>query len=59
MHTRERGLYRLTYTELAAAGIPVGPGGRDPRNFVLYNNGQPVDIQLVGGADGSFNPEIS
>ena len=56
VYTRERGLYRLTYNELAAAGIPVGSGGRDPRKFVLYNDGQPVDIQLIGGADGVFNP---
>ena len=56
VYTRERGLYRLTYAELAAAGIAVGPGGRDPRNFVLTNDGQPVAIQLVGGGDGSFDP---
>ncbi len=55
-YTRERGFYRLTYDELAAAGAPVGPTGRDPRKFVLYNDGQPVDIQLIGGADGTFDP---
>ena len=34
----------------------MGPAGRDPRNFVLYNDGQPVDIQLIGGDDGTFDP---
>lgn len=56
VYTRERGLYRLTYSELAAAGIPVGPSGRDPHRFVLYNDGQPVDIQLIGGGDNTFDP---
>ncbi len=55
-YTRERGFYRLTYAELAAAGAPVGSTGRDPRKFVLYNDGQPVDIQLIGADDGTFDP---
>lgn len=57
VYTRERGLYRLTYAELAGAGVPVGPGGRDPRNFAIYHDGAPVDVQLVGGDDGVFDPD--
>ncbi|MBE2233288.1 MAG: hypothetical protein IAE85_07330 [Anaerolinea sp.] len=56
IHTREQGLYRLTYAELAAAGVAVGPGGENPASFTVYYKGQPVDILVTGQGDGAFDP---
>lgn len=56
VHTQQQGLYRLTYGDLAAAGISVGPGGEDPDTFAIYYKGQPVDIQVTGAGDNSFDP---
>ncbi len=55
IHTNERGLYRLTYDELSAAGVPVGPGGTHPDTFAVYHKGQQIDIQVTGAGDGSFD----
>lgn len=55
IHTREQGLYRLTYANLDAAGVPVGPEGEDPASFAIYYKGQPVDILVTGSDDGSFD----
>jgi len=49
---REEGLYKLTYAELQAAGLPVGT--LDPRTFRLYNLGSEVAIQVTGESDGKF-----
>lgn len=53
------GLYRLTYTELASAGLPVGDqeGHLDPRTLQLYHLGEAVAIKVVGEDDGVFNLE--
>lgn len=56
VHTREQGLYRLTYADLAAAGVAVGPGGENPATFAVYYKGQPVDILVTGEGDGAFDP---
>lgn len=52
------GLYRLTYGDLAAAGLPVGggPGHLDPRTLRLRNRGQELAIWVTGEADGRFDP---
>ncbi|MGQ9768289.1 MAG: C25 family cysteine peptidase [Anaerolineae bacterium] len=54
IRTTEQGLYRLTYPDLLAAGVPLG--SVDPRSFVMTNRGQPVQIQVTGEADGTFDP---
>jgi hypothetical protein len=56
VHTRERGFYRLTYDDLSAAGVEVGPGGENPNSFAVYYKGQPVDIMVTGADDNSFDP---
>ncbi|MDQ7028878.1 MAG: C25 family peptidase propeptide domain-containing protein [Ardenticatenia bacterium] len=48
------GLYRLTYTDLVAAGLD--PSTVDPRTFAMTNQGVPVAIRVVGEEDGSFDP---
>lgn len=55
VHTKERGFYRLTYTDLSNAGVPVGAGGVNPSSFAMYQKGQPVDIEVRGGQDGVFD----
>jgi len=50
---REAGIYRLTYTELLAAGVlNASP---DPRNFQMYHHGEPVAIKVIGEEDGTFD----
>ncbi len=56
VHTRERGLYRLTHADLSAAGVEVGPGGENPNSFAIYYKGQPVGILVTGADDNSFDP---
>jgi uncharacterized repeat protein (TIGR01451 family) len=48
------GLYQLTQTRLAAAGVPVGTF--DPRTIQVYGNGQELAIRVVGEEDGVFDP---
>jgi hypothetical protein len=55
IHTKERGLYRLTYDELNAAGVPTGPGGANPNTFAVYYKGEQIDIEVMGATDGSFD----
>ncbi len=50
----QAGIYRVTYTELQQAGIPVD--SLDPRTFRLFNMGIEVAIQVEGEADGRFDP---
>ncbi len=57
IHTREPGLYRLTYAELSAAGVPVGAGGANPSTFAVYYKGQQVHIDVTGADDGAFNSD--
>ncbi|MFQ5596119.1 MAG: C25 family peptidase propeptide domain-containing protein, partial [Anaerolineae bacterium] len=47
-------LYRLTYTDLEAAGIDVDTV--DPRTFHLTSQGEDVAIYVAGEADGRFDP---
>ncbi len=48
------GLYRLGYAELQAAGLDVTTV--DPRTFMVTNQGKPVAIEVLGEADGRFDP---
>ena len=54
IRTGERGLYRLTYAELQAAGVPLATA--NPATFALSYRGEPVAIQVTGAADGRFDP---
>lgn len=54
LRTGERGLYRLTYDDLLAAGVPVTT--TDPATFALAFLDEPVDIQVTGADDGRFDP---
>ncbi|MEA3337534.1 MAG: C25 family cysteine peptidase [Chloroflexota bacterium] len=54
IRTGERGLYRLTYAELNAGGVPVSTV--DPRTFHVFHEGEEIDIQVTGEEDGNFNP---
>lgn len=49
-----RGLYRLTYDDLNSAGVPLAAA--NPDLFTVTYEGQPVDIQVTGAGDGSFDP---
>jgi hypothetical protein len=49
------GLYRLSYADLQAAGMPVDTV--DPRTFRLSSQGRDVAINVAGEADGSFDPD--
>lgn len=48
------GLYRLTYTDLQAAGFPVSTV--DPRTIQLFHRGVEQDITVQGQDDAQFNP---
>jgi hypothetical protein len=54
IRTGERGLYRLTYDDLNAAGVPLATA--NPAAFAVSYLNQPVDIEIVGGEDGKFDP---
>ncbi|MGL1887077.1 MAG: C25 family cysteine peptidase [Reichenbachiella sp.] len=48
----ENGIYKLTRTELASAGFPVG--SVDPRKIQLFHLGQEIALHVEGESDGSF-----
>ncbi|MGQ9600229.1 MAG: C25 family cysteine peptidase [Anaerolineae bacterium] len=51
------GLYQLSYSLLAAAGVPVDTV--DPRTFQLFSGGQEIAIRVLGEEDGRFDgPDI-
>lgn len=47
------GIYQLTYSALATAGVPVA--SIDPRTLKLHNQGSQVAIYVAGEGDGVFN----
>lgn len=47
-------MYRLTYADLQAAGVPVG--SVDPATFAMTYLDEPVDILVIGEEDGRFDP---
>ncbi|MFV9506627.1 MAG: C25 family cysteine peptidase [Oscillochloridaceae bacterium umkhey_bin13] len=49
------GIYRLSYADLVAAGVPVDT--LDPRQLRLTNQDQPVAIHVIGETDGRFDPD--
>src|SRR5271154_3881902 len=48
------GIYRLTYTNLQAAGFPVD--AIDPRFFQIFHRGVEQAIRVHGQADAHFDP---
>lgn len=48
------GLYRLTYADLLAAGVPVTV--TDPASLAMSHLGAPIDIEVTGAADGRLDP---
>ncbi len=49
------GLYQVSYTELAAAGLTVAE--LDPRTFRLHTQGSEVALSVPGESDGIFDPD--
>ncbi len=54
IRTGERGLYRLTYDDLARAGTPVTT--TKPAALAMSYLDQPIDIEVTGAGDGRFDP---
>jgi len=54
LYVAQDGLYRLTYDQLVAAGVPVD--ALDPRTFQLFTAGTEVAIRVIGEEDGQFDP---
>lgn len=54
IYTGQRGLYRLTYQDLQAQGVPLA--SLDPATLAINYLNQPVHIQVTGAADGRFDP---
>jgi hypothetical protein len=52
--TAQDGLYRITYQQLQAAGVPVN--SIDPRKFQIFHRGTEHAIQVVGEQDGRLDP---
>lgn len=50
----EDGVYRVDYADLAAAGLDMD--AIDPHKLRLVNRGVSIPIQVVGEADGAFDP---
>jgi hypothetical protein len=54
IRTSQRGLYRLTYQDLQAAGVSLAT--LNPATLAVNYLNQPVQIQVTGAADGRFDP---
>lgn len=54
LRTSALGMYRLTYSDLLAAGVPVST--TNPADFAVTYLGQPVAIEVTGEGDGQFDP---
>jgi hypothetical protein len=53
VYTNAQGMHRLTYSDLASAGVPVAK--LDPASFAMSYLGRPVAIQVTGSDDGRFD----
>ena len=49
---RTDGLYKLSFSELQTAGLPVTT--LDPRTFQMFFAGQEIAIKVIGESDGNF-----
>ena len=48
------GIYKISYSDLQAAGVPLG--GIDPRRITLFHRGVEQAIFIQGQADATFDP---
>ncbi|NOT77213.1 MAG: hypothetical protein HOP08_20000 [Cyclobacteriaceae bacterium] len=48
------GIYRISYADLQAAGVPIG--SIDPRKINLFHRGNEQSIFVQGQSDASFDP---
>lgn len=55
VYTGQRGMYRLTYDDLAGAGVPLATA--DPARFAMWHLDESIAIEVLGGEDGSFDPD--
>ncbi len=53
IQVEQEGMYKVTYSALAAAGVPVDQV--DPRTFRVYSGGSEVAIYVEGESDGHFD----
>ena len=51
------GIHKLTYQDLASAGVPLATESIDPREIQIFVAGTEIAIQLIGEEDGKFDPE--
>ena len=51
--TAKDGLYRLTFTDLQSAGVPVS--AINPQNIQIFHRGVEQSIYVAGQGDGSFD----
>lgn len=51
------GIYRVDYSVLVLAGLPLGTGGLNPQNIQLFNKGVEQPIYIKGESDGVFNTD--
>ena len=57
IRTAGRGMVRLTYDELLAAGVPLtDPTPPDPATFALWYLGDAVAAEVTGDGDATFEP---
>lgn len=54
LEVAQEGIYRLTYTDLQAAGLPVTT--LDPAQLQMFVGGSEIAIYVAGQADGHFDP---
>jgi len=55
IQTAKEGIYRLTYSDLQNAGVPVA--SVDPRMIQIFHRGKEQSIHVQGQADAVFNLE--
>ena len=54
IYLKDKGVYRLTYEQLTAAGVPIG-GGISSGKLEILNQGKNIPIDIHDGGDGIFN----
>lgn len=55
IYLKEKGLYRITFEQLSAAGVNLGTGIPSYK-LELYNEGNAVPIEVKDGGDATFQP---
>ncbi|MCX6149027.1 MAG: C25 family cysteine peptidase [Ignavibacteriales bacterium] len=53
IYLKEKGVYRVTYEQLLAAGLPSDINIQGEK-IELFNYGKPIPIEVVGNKDGNF-----